>query len=431
MRIPIFTTLSLILINTNCFAQLVKWNDQIPSAVQPFQNNPQNLAAYTQDNIFIFAHPTTKTTVPTLKNNPQPNANFTTSAIIVSANPQDVAKTLSNFNQYVGLFPTLKSAKIIESSGTIQQVKYKVSIPTPIPVLNFNEDVTMQHQIGQNSISTLVIDAPIPYAVGKFEWFNLGNNKTLITLTQWGDLNQPQGFLFKSILNALPEAKLGIPSGTNAFIMESLKNRFNAKKVTALNPGQFPTLPFSAAQLQKISQLSQVSRQPVSIVHSQTTVPYQHGREDMRFTTTYQYYNQIPQQLQKWTEPSAYKALFPRQIKDIKASTVSPQGQDAEFKVSVGLGVISIPFNFKMHFTYPKSTENNFSANGGDLRYSKGMTQFNPNGNGTLLKMTTAMKVDEKAPFLLRAARSLPYHEMLPAIGGNAVFVQKIRNSES
>ena len=289
MRMPVLTILSLILINSSCFAQLVTWKESIPSAIQPFQNNPQSLASYAQDNIFIFAHPTTKTSVPTLKNNLQPNANFTTSAIVVSANPQDVAKILSNFSQYVGLFPTLKSAKIIEGSGAIQQVKYKVSIPTPIPVLNFNEDVIMQHQIGQNSISTLVIDAPIPYGVGKFEWFNLGNNKTLITLTQWGDLNQPHGFLFKTILNALPEAKLGIPSGTNAFIMESLKNRFNAKKVTALNPGQFPSLPFSAAQLQKISQLSQASRQPVSIVHSQTTLPYQHGREDMRFTTTYQY----------------------------------------------------------------------------------------------------------------------------------------------
>ena len=34
---------------------------------------------------------------------------------------------------------------------------------------------------------------------------------------------------------------------------------------------------------------------------------------------------------------------------------------------------------------------------------------------------------NEKAPFLLRAMRSLPYHDVLPAIGGNTVFVQKIR----
>ena len=427
MRRTLIGFCTLLCFNTSSFAQLITWKDNIPSALQPFQNNPQNLASYVQDHIFIYSHPVTKTSLPTLKANPQPSANFTTSAVIVNATPQDVAKTLNNFPQYVGLFPTLKSAKIVENSGAISQVKYKVSIPTPIPVLNFNEDVTMQHQIGQNSISTLVIDAPIPYGVGKFEWFNLGNNKTLITLTQWGDLNQPKGFLFKKILEALPEAKLGIPSGTNAFIMESLKKRFNAKKITALNPGQFPSTSFSATQIQKISQLSQASHRPVSIVHQPTTVAYQHGREEMRFTTTYQSYSQTPQQLQKWTQPTSYKILFPRQIKQINMSPLNQQNQDAEFKVSVGLGVISIPFDFKMRFTYPKLTENNFSANGGDLRYLKGMTQFSPNGTGTLLKMTTSVKIDEKAPFLLRAARSLPYHDMLPAVGGNAIFAQKIK----
>lgn len=42
-------------------------------------------------------------------------------------------------------------------------------------------------------------------------------------------------------------------------------------------------------------------------------------------------------------------------------------GTDEDFKVSVGLGVTSIPFDFKMRFSY---------ANGGDLRYLKGQIQF-------------------------------------------------------
>jgi hypothetical protein len=123
----------------------------------------------------------------------------------------------------------------------------------------------------------------------------------------------------------------------------------------------------------------------------------------------------------------SYKEIFPRQIKNIKTTPSTQQGQDAEFKVSVGLGVISIPFDFKMHFSYPKATENNFYANGGDLRYLKGQIQFLPQGNDTLLKMTTTIKIDEKAPFLLKAARSLPYHEMLPALGANAIFAQKVK----
>lgn len=184
------------------FAKLVTWSDNIPSALKPFDNNAQQIAAIAQDNILIYAHPATKTSLPTFSKQPQPIAKFSTAAIVVPVSSQEVAKTLSNYTQYVGLFPTLKSAKVIETAGPVSQLKYRISIPTPIPVLNFNEDVVMQHQIGQNSISTMVIDGPIPYALGKFEWFNLADNKTLVTLTQWGDLNQPQGFLFKKILNA-------------------------------------------------------------------------------------------------------------------------------------------------------------------------------------------------------------------------------------
>lgn len=411
----------------SCFAQILPWSDNIPSALQPFQNNPQLLASYTQNNIFIYGHPATKTAVPTLKSNPQPNVSFNSAAIIVPVNAQQVAKTLTDFSHYVGLFPTLKSAKVVEQSSNIVQMKYRVSIPTPIPVLNFNEDVTLQHQIKPNSIASLVIDAPIPYGVGKFEWFALDEHRTLITLTQWGDLNQPKGFIFKKILNAIPEVKLGIPSSSNAFILESLRARFIQANLKPLNAGQMPNPQLNAAQLNKITQLIQSAQQPVSILHAPTSMLYTHGRESMRFTTTYQFYKQPTQPLQKWLSPLAYQELFPRQIKKVVTTPIQNQAQDADIQVNVGLGVINIPFAFKLRFNYPQTDENNFYANGGDLRFIKGKMQLSSLNQGSLLSMTSAMKIDEKAPFLLRAMRSLPYHDVLPAVGGNAVFVQKIK----
>ncbi|MCU4582442.1 SRPBCC family protein [Acinetobacter gyllenbergii] len=411
----------------SCFAKILPWTDNIPSALQPFQNNPQLLASYTQNNIFIYGHPATKTAVPTLKSNPQPSVSFNSAAIIVPVNAQQVAKTLTDFSHYVGLFPTLKSAKTLEQSGNIVQMKYRVSIPTPIPVLNFNEDVTLQHQIKPNSIASLVIDAPIPYGVGKFEWYALDDHRTLITLTQWGDLNQPKGFIVKKILNAIPEVKLGIPSSSNAFILESLRTRFIQSNLAPLNAGQIPNPQLNAAQLNKVTQLIQSAQQPVSILHAPTSMLYTHGRESMRFTTTYQFYKQPPQPLQKWLSPSAYQELFPRQIKKVVTTPIQNQAQDADIQVNVGLGVINIPFAFKLRFNYPQLAENNFYANGGDLRFIKGKMQLSSLNQGTLLSMTSAMKIDEKAPFLLRAMRSLPYHDVLPAVGGNAVFVQKIK----
>jgi len=416
-------------LNSFAHAKLFTWTDQIPSGIKPFDNNAQQVANIVQDNILIYSHPALRTSLPTNKNNPQPIVKFSTAAIVVPISSQDVAKVLEDYHQYVGLFPTLKSVKILEKSGNISQVKYKISIPTPIPVLNFNEDMIIQHQINQNSIASMIIDGPVPYGLGKFEWYRLDEKKTLITLTQWEDLNQPQGFLFKKILSAFPEVKLAVPQGSNAFILEALKNRFTTKKITALNAGQLPSPQLDAAQINKITQVSMNSQQPISFILNPVTVPYTHGRETLRFTTTYHYFNTTPQQMQQWTQPLSYREVFPKQIKNISTTTIQNQQQDAEFKVSIGLGVISIPFNFKMHFSYPKITENNFYANGGDLRYLKGQIQFLPQNHNTLMKMTTTVKIDEKAPFLLRAVRSLPYNEMLPAVGANAIFAQKIKAS--
>lgn len=423
------TCIVLIALNGVAHATLIAWNDNIPSSLQPFQNNPQQLANLAQDRIFIYSLAPTKISLPTAKNQ-NPTVTLNTAAVVLPIDMATAKKTISSYEQYVGLFPSLKSAKILEQSGNLTQVKYRVSIPTPIPVLNFNESVTFQHQLGSNSLASIVIDGPIPYGAGKFEWFSLGTNKTLVTLTQWGDLDQPKGFLISKILKTIPEVKQGIPTGTNAFILESLRKRYGSNKITALAPGQFPSPQLNAAQLEKITQLSRASNQPVSYINNLTTVPYQHGAESMRFSTTYQYYAQTPQQLQKWTQAASYKALFPKQIKNITTTALQNKSQNADFKISVGLGVISIPFDFKMHFNYPNATENAFNANGGDIKYIKGQMLFNAQSQGSLLKMTSAMKIDESAPFLLRSMRSLPYHDVLPAVAGNAVFAQKIRTAK-
>lgn len=415
------------LIGMQTSAKIIQWKEQIPSSLSVFQGKAQTLADLTANRILIYAHPAQAITLPTFKNPQSMTGKFYTGAVVVPANSQNVARLLSNYSGYNGLFPTLKSAKVLQQQGAITQMKYQVSIPTPIPILNFKENVLMQHHLTANSISTIVLDAPIPYGAGKIEWFDLGGNKTLITVTQWGDLNHPKGFLFSTILNALPEAKLGIPSGTNAFLLEALQQHFKTPSSQILKVGELPETRLSSSQVQKIAALSQFSQEPVSFILPSNKVPYSHGLESLRFSSSYQYFAKSPQQLKHWLSVPAYQELFPRQIKDIDIKQIDSNTFDADYKISVGLGVINIPFDFKLRFDYPNSLENQFDAVGGDLQFVKGGMQLIPQGNGTLLNVTSAMKIHDKAPFLLRAMRSMPYHDMLPAIGGNTVLALKIK----
>ncbi len=421
----------LLMISMSSMAQVISWQDNIPSSLTPFQNKPQALAQFAQNNIVIYGLPAQKTQLPTLKNNPQPTAQFMSAAVVLPVSSQQVGQVLKDYSHYVGLFPTITSAKTLLQQGNISQMQYQVSIPTPIPVLNFKERVSMQHQIVGNSIATIILDAPIPYGLGKFEWFALGPNQTLVTLTQWGDLNQPKGFLFSKILKAIPDAKLGIPSGTNAFVLEALQQRYSPPKATVLAAGQMPQLKLNALEWQKVADLSRRSGQPVTYIHPLVNVQMPSGRENMRFSSSVQYYPQTASQLQPWLAPQSFQQLFPNQIKQVKTHEVNANTLDADYKISVGLGVISIPFRFKLRFVSPSTESRVFTANGADLRLVQGHMQVYSLNNGSLLSLTSAVKIDDKAPFLLRAARSLPYSDMLPALGGNTVFISKIKQKLS
>ncbi|ANF82547.1 hypothetical protein A3K93_10325 [Acinetobacter sp. NCu2D-2] len=417
---------TLIAITPLSFAKILPWNAQIPSSLEGFKGDAQDLATLTANHIFIYAHPTEKIKLPTFKSNHPQNAQFYSAAVVLPTPIAQVERVLKNYEQYVGLFPTLKSATTLESAGDIKQVKYQIHIPTPIPVLNFKETVIMQHQVGKNSIDTLIIDAPIPFAAGKLEWFALDNNKTLVTVTQWGDLNQPKGFLFSKILNALPEAKLGIPTGVNGFLLEALQQRFKKQSSLNLSLDQIPQPQLTAQQLSKISTLSQRSMQPVTFILPNYKLKDAKKTENLRFSTAFHYYPHASNKLQPWLAANASQQLFPRQIKRVHIQPIDPQNVDADFKVSVGLGVIQIPFHFKVRFKQMDALQTQYHAIGGDLKYVKGGMKLIPQTQGTLFQMTSSLKIDNQAPFLLRAMRSMPYHDILPAAGANTVYALKI-----
>lgn len=413
------------------WAKFVQWQPQIPSSLDLFNGNAKALANLAGDHIVIFAHPSQQISLPTMKAGQKVVGKFQSAAVVVPTNSKNVARLLSNYPNYAGLFPTLKSAEVLQQQGSTSQVEYRIHIPTPIPVLNFKETVVMQHQIQHNSINSLVLEAPVPFGAGKIEWFEIDAQHTLISVTQWGDLNQPKGFLFSKILNALPDAKLGIPAGTNGFLLESLQRRFKAFSSETLAANQLPELKLNASQIDKVTQLSQSSKEPVSFILTAQRVPFGQNYEVMRFSTSFQYYAQEPSSLQRWINVSSFKHLFPRQVKHMQVQKINPHLMDADYKISVGLGVINIPFDFKMRFNYPDLLQNQYTATGGDLKFVRGAMHIRPLQQGSLLQLTSAVKIDDKTPFLLRAMRSMPYHDMLPALGGNTVFALKVKQKLS
>lgn len=138
-------------VSVPALAKIIPWNAEIPSSLSAYQGNAQQLAELTGERILIYAHPTSKTQLPTLNSNAASKTQFYSAAVVLPVAEAQVEKLLRHYPNYVGLFPTLKSAKVLEQQGSIQQVKYQVHIPTPIPVLNFKETVVMQHHLGETA----------------------------------------------------------------------------------------------------------------------------------------------------------------------------------------------------------------------------------------------------------------------------------------
>ena len=421
--------LSLVLLcsPTLTFAALVNFQNPTPSALTPFNGNARTVADLAGNHIFLYSHPRQNIEFQTKKElRRYSNVQFTTGAFVVNATPQQLQSTLHDYQKYVGLFPALKTAKILEKDHNSQQVKYRISIPTPIKVLNFNEDVIVQHEAENNSMSSLIIDSPMPYGISKIEWFPLNAQQSLVTITQWTDTDQVNGFLLSTILKAMPEATVAMPYGINTFVMESLRLKFNNKTTAPiLAAGQLPEKSLNPQQYQSIIQLSQKTKQPISFVHLPTQIPYKHGNETLRFTTSYQFFNTDAKNAEQLLDLKIYQKLFPKYVRKIEILPNQDLSNDAVFFVRAGLGVITIPFTLRLRFFPEQQQTVDMAAVGGDVKFVRNKMQILPYQQHSVWKMTTAAKIDASAPFLLRSMRSLPYHDVLPTSAISRVISDK------
>lgn len=421
--------LSLLMLPTWCMAALVTWQNPTPSALTPFDNNAKVVAELAGNQIFLYSHPRQNISFQTAKGlKSYNNVQFTTGAFVVNASPQKILQTIQDYQHYVGLFPTLKKAKILEQQQNIKQVEYEVSVPTPIKVLNFNEDVTIQHHITSNRLSSLFIDSPIQFGLSNIEWFPIDAQRSLITVTHWSDTESVKGFLISTILKAMPEAKVAMPYAVNTFVMESLRIKFNGKGTpNALRAGAVPEKTLTATQYQRLIELSKKTAQPISFVHHALNVPYKHGNEVMRFTTSFQFFNANAEKTKTLLTPTIYQQLFPKYVRKIEMLPNPDKSNDAVIYIRAGLGVITIPFTLRLRFMPAVNNTVDMFAVGGDLRLMKTKMEIDQYQQNSVWKMTSAAQIDETAPFLLRAMRSLPYHDVLPTAAIAKVIADKAR----
>ncbi len=422
--------------------RFITWTDPTPSALQPFDGDAEALADLAGSSLLFYPQPKKTITLP-YQTGPKTyqNVQYVTGAMIVSASTDDVEELLTNYAGYTRLFPKMTSAVIqkhepkIDSAEDTQAsmskiVTYNMKIDIPIPLLSFNENFVVQHDRTRNSISSLILDSPIRYGSGKFEWFPLKNGKTLVTLTQWGDLDRPRGFLVSTIFKAMPEVKVAIPNAVEGFVLESLRQHFYpkyaSKPLTIKNI--VPVINLRAEQKAKVIQLMRQGG-VVQFNHLPVWLAKKDGAEKLWFVSSFYH---MPEPLEKTKDALANPSNFPsiyRQVRGVTTTPLADGGSQNKIKIGLGLGVISIPMYLELAYQ-PELDQNaiRFYTTGGDVELIQGRFQFEAiDHKNTLVSLTAGSHLGDHPPLLLRLGKNLPFSDYLPTVGSAPVIFDKAR----
>ncbi len=173
----------LITVGQSSFAStpnFVAWTDPTPSALQPFDGNPEAIAELAGSTMIFYPQAKSTAVLPyTSGPKTYQNVQYVSGAIVVPASVDQVEKLLTNYAGYTSIFPKITKANILanqqvgnpqtDANASVRSmVKYHMLIKIPIPLLSFDEDMIMQHERTKNSLSTLIIAAPIQCSSGKF-----------------------------------------------------------------------------------------------------------------------------------------------------------------------------------------------------------------------------------------------------------------------
>lgn len=421
---------------------LMTWTDPTPSSLTPFDGNAEATAGLAGSTILVYSQPSTTAVLP-YNSGPgtYPHAQYVTGALVVDATPAQVENTLSNYTGYNQLFPKITAAQVLSTDkqgnwpsdqhAVIRNlVRYHILIKVPFPLLTLNEDLVMQHDRTHNSISTLIIDSPIQYGAGKFEWFPLKNGKTLVTLTQWADLEHPKGFLLNTVFKALPEIKLALPNSVDAYILQALRERFNHNTLPSPAPvnSVMPQMALSAQQEEQVLKLLkpggivQFGHPPVQLSRA--------GHADKLWFVSSYFKMPAPQARahEALADPQTFARIY-RQVRRVSTTPLSNGGMACDIKIGIGLGVLSIPVWTKLNYMPEPSTNSvHFYSTGGDVDWIQGRIGFKAlSTDSTLVSMTSTGHLGEHPPFPLNLGMDIPYLDYLSTAGAAPVVFNKAK----
>lgn len=413
---------------------IANFNSPVPKVSElPF--NPLDIAPMVEDKQLIITHKPRTIQAPGKNGDIETfeNVIFITSLMLINKPVNEVRSIVTDYENYEKFMPRT------ERSGVVKQDEKRAILVTEVkfdtPIGKMDETLYLQYtQEDDGDITIALLKGAVDAALSRWQFLDAGNNRTLAVYTSWTDLGS-SNFIVRAVLKSDPDLKRAAPIGLGAVVIEEFKKRAEgiAPKPKLEEMPSSPNMPTFALgkdiPVEKLIKLSEVGT--LLFVHKAQWVNHpDEGEMEFIYVTAGSIINAGKEDVIALSiQFNRYNEFF-HHVKDNDMYSESGDFRnkpfDVDWRLKIGLGVMKIGIDYRMHYTWLNDNSLQYDRTKGDIGHINGVWEYIPvTEDKTLMVITGVSKVGKDGSFILKLSNKIPNLEMISTIIAQALIVEK------
>ncbi len=350
---------------------------------------------------------------------------YLTNVIVVNQPPPEVRSIVTDYDSYSEFFPDLHESSIQSRTDTQtlvsfnETLKFAVIEPTVNYTLSFRE-------ADDGSIVFTRESGDFGLYRGRWEFHPLEGNRTLLVLSSrmafsgvsWrGDM----------VLWAQPDLRRTLPIVRGTGFVDRFRILAENSEDSPTNDTvtQSPKIPVNFDKSTKHQALKKLTEKGTTIfVHPDQHISISGDPERLVFITTMDLVKGPIDQARHYLTRFRKVPQFIDQLESVDAETTD-DGFIADWYFDMGFGLFSVPVEYKVKYTWESKNRLTYERISGDLDPIYGAYEWtSANEDETLYAFTSASRLGENAPNMVKLGRSLRHPQIFMGLSLGAIGVE-------
>lgn len=384
---------------------------------------PTELSKFIDNRQLVLLHD--EQTIPTPDGTTE--GRYVTSLMVVDTDVENARDAVTDYESYPDFLPTLNDVTISKTDGDSQWLDFQLELR--LGVVNPDLYYTLRYENQETGdITWERTKGDISASYGRWEFFELPENRTLLAYTSWTDFTDV-GWSVDTVLWAQPDLKLAIPVSQSAVFMKHLRDKISeeTRSDTSDSLPASPDVPLLARADSAPEQITQLTELGIPmIIHPNQTIRQQSGEPlDLTFVTAIGSVSASQKRAKELLTRFEKFPDFVEQVSYVNADDTDT-GYEATWSLSMGLGILSVGIDYRLAYDWTSDRSLVFRRIGGDLDHVYGALEWQPiSTDRTLFYYTTATQIGENAGYLVKLGNMIPNKQIVIGVSAGALAVEK------